>query len=101
MTRRTLASEARFLSNIFEVSVTEILEEEVAHSDGSDKQVWQSVVVDVCGCGRHADFVFQAHARGSGNILKLATSEIAPKLITPELINEINIEAAVAIHIGN
>src|SRR2546427_115129 len=89
------------LGDVFEVSVAKILKQDVAHSDRGDKKVGQSVVINVGERGGHADSIFQADSCFSRDVLKLAVAKVAPELISAKLVDKINVEQAVAIHVGH
>src|SRR5437016_10183658 len=94
-------AQAGLLGDIFESSVAQVLEQEISHPDRGDEQVRQAVIVYVCEGSGHADLIFQANSRRGGDVFKLPVPQIAPKLVAPKLIDEINVEPSIAIHIGN
>src|SRR2546422_2970348 len=95
------AGEAGFLSDVLESSVAEIPEQEISNSDRGDKQVRQTVIIDVSKRSGNADLVVQTNSRRGSDVFKLAAPQIPPKLVAPELIDEINIQTAIAVHISN
>src|SRR5207247_1759009 len=60
-----------------------------------------SVVINVGERGGHADSIFQADSCFSRDVLKLAVAKVAPELISSKLVDEINVEQTVAIHVGH
>jgi hypothetical protein len=58
-----------------------------------------TIVIDIRkGCG-HADSIRESYPSGRRNILELAGAEISPKLISAELIDKIEVQLPIAIHI--
>src|SRR6266404_5092554 len=100
MTRRP-AAEAGLQSDVLKFSVAEILEQIISHPDRSDKEIRQAIIVYVSEGSGNADLVLQTHSRRGGDVFELPAPQIPPKLIAPKLIDEINVEPAVAVHISN
>src|SRR5260221_8196082 len=87
--RMAHVSETGFHGDIFKLAVSEIFKKDIAHLYRGYEQIRQAIVVNV-GKGRAgANAILQAHTRARRNILEFPVAQIAPKLITPELIDEI------------
>src|SRR5262245_32419382 len=96
---RTLEAQARFRRDVLEFSLAEILEQDIAHPHRRDKQVRPAVVVDVSKGSADADLVGQSDSGAGGDILKPAAAQIPPKLVAPDLIDEIDIEPPISVHV--
>src|SRR5262245_29786659 len=99
--RRTLHREPSLRRDVLELPAAEVFEQDVAHADGRDEQVRASVVVNVGKGGGHADLVRQSDPGRLSEILKLTAAQIPPELAGPKLIDEIEIEPAVPVHVGD
>src|SRR5690349_16204317 len=92
---------ARFLSDVLESAMSKILEQDVTHFDCRDEQVGESVVVNISKGGCHADSVIQPDSRQGSDIFKLAMAKVAPKLIAAKLVDKIDVEQTITVHVGD
>src|SRR5215471_13122346 len=90
----------RCSGNVAKMSVAVVLEKDVPTTDGSDKQVGITVIIDVGKRGRNADATVHSHARVGGDVFELAAAEIFPQLAGPGLVHEVNIVESVAVDVG-
>src|SRR5262245_58363907 len=65
------------------------------------KQVRIPIVIDIHKSSCHGDLVRQVHPRAVGDVLESALSHVSPKLISPELAREIEVQASISIHISS
>ena len=94
-----LHCDSRFRSDVLELSAAKILEQDIAHPHRRDEEVRQTVIVDVRKRGGDADLVRQRNARCRSNVFKLPTPQIPPELARSELIDEVKVQPAIAIHV--
>ena len=78
-----------------------VLEQAVAPAHGGHEEVGVAVVVDVAERRGHARCVRQPDARRRGDVLELAAAEVLPELVAADLVHEVDVEAAVAIDVGD
>src|SRR5712692_4976838 len=93
--------EAGLLGDVLEMALAVILEEDVSAPHGRDVEVRVAVVVDVREGGRDADAILQCDAGLLGDVRELAVAEVPPELVAAELVDEVNVEQAVAVDIGH
>src|SRR6266404_4518120 len=88
-----------FMRNVLEMAVAVVLEENISFLDGGDEEILAPGVVDVAKRGSYTDAVFQAHAGLLGNVLKSSITQISPEFVAAQLIHEVDVVLAVAIHV--
>ncbi len=93
--------EARFLRDVPEVALPVVLEEDVSAAHGRDVKVRISVVVDVGERGRHADPVLHGDACRLSDVDELAVAQVLPELVASDLVDEVDVEQAVPVHVGH
>ena len=81
--------------------VAVVLEQHVAAADGRDVQIRIAIVVDVGERGRHADLARHADAGRCRDVLEPAAAEIPPELVAADLVDEVDVESAVAVDVGD
>src|SRR5579864_278266 len=86
--------------DVREMAVAVVVKKVNSAADGGDDKILIAVIVDICESGANADDARQCDAGLGGDVLKLAAAKIFPKRISANLIQEEQIVAAVAIHIG-
>src|ERR1051325_1975648 len=91
----------RLFRDIPETSATEVLEQDIAHLHGRHKEIGITVIIDVRKRCRHMDASLQTNTCFRGNILEAAVPQISPELIGPELVDEVNVQESVTVHIGH
>ena len=91
----------RLARDVTESSAAQVLEKHVAAPHRGNKQIGQSVVVDV-GEGRgDVDAPLQRHAGPGGDVLELPLPHVSPELVRAKLVHKINVQPAIAIHVGD
>src|ERR1043166_6370949 len=91
--------QARVWRDVLEFSLPQVLEKEVAHPNGGDKQIRQTIIIDVSERSGDEYFIPQPHSCRCGYVLKFSLAEVAPKFIASDLIHEIQVQLPIAIHI--
>jgi hypothetical protein len=85
--------------DIAKLAATKILEEHIAAADGRHEKISISVIVDVCESSGHMNATGKRSAGLFGYVLEPAAAQISPKLVGPQLIDEIQIDAAVIVDV--
>ena len=91
---------AGFPGDVPKVSAPVVFEEEVAAADGRDEEVLVAVVVGVREGGRDAHAVRQGHARLARDVPEAAVPDVLPELVAAELVDEVDVDETVAVHVG-
>src|SRR5437879_1045602 len=73
----------------------------IAMTHGGYEEIGKAVVIDVGKRSAYRDLVRQSYACSLGDVLKFSTACIAPKLVSPKLGGEINVQQTIAIHVGD
>ena len=93
--------DASRLRDVGEPAVPVVLEQDVAAAYRRDEQVLVAVVVDVREGRGHADAVGERDAGVLRDVRKPAAAEILPELVAADLIGEVDVRQAVAVHVGD
>ena len=88
------------LGNVPETAAAVVLEQHVAFADRGDEEILVAVVVDVRERGGDADSARQADARFRGDVPEPAAAGVLVKPAAADLVDEIEIDQAVAVHVG-
>ncbi len=93
--------DARGLRDVAESTTAEVLEERVAATYRCHEEIGIAVVVDVGERRRDTDLVGERHTGCGRDVLEPAAAEVAPELAAADLIDEVDVESSVTIHVGN
>ncbi len=94
-------AQARLRGDVLELALAVVLVEDVALAHGGDVEVGVAVVVHVGEGAGDADAVGHRHAGLAGDVLELAAAQVLPQLVVAELGEEVEVEQAVAVHVGH
>ena len=83
-----------------QMAVAVVLEQHVAFADRGDEKILVAVVVDVCERGGDADTVRHRHACLQRDVPELSAADVLVETAAADLIDEIEIDQAVAVDVG-
>jgi hypothetical protein len=93
--------DAGLLRDVGEAAVTVVLEQHVAATNGGDHQILIAVVVEIAKGRRHADAIGERDAGLFRDVGEPSAAEILPELVAADLVDEVDVVEAVAVHVGN
>ena len=95
----SVAGDTGLRRDVRELAVAVVLEQDVALSDRGHEEIGIAVVVDVREGGADAGAVSDADARAVRDVLEAAAAQIAIEPVLADLIDEVQIQQAVAIDV--